>query len=298
MRGLRDAPPGQGALLHGSDHYGRGGAALHTISAIDIALWDIAGKLAGLPICALLCPSPAQAVAVYASELMPPTAAEAERLARRIVDSGCRALKLGWGPLGRDIRLDAELVLAARAGLGPDASLMLDGGRAYTVESARDLLGRVESADLAWFEEPLAPDDLDGYRRLTEATGVRITAGEADSGTAPFRALADRGISVLQPDLARCGGFSVGRELLELESEDVEIVPHCFSTGVLVAASLHLVAARERPWWSEYSVSGSPLVNGILEAPFALEDGMLAVPSGQGLGIELDEGELDRWRVL
>ena len=132
-------------MLHGSDHYGRGGAALHTISAIDIALWDIAGKLAGLPICALLCPSPAQAVAVYASELMPPTAAEAERLARRIVDSGYRALKLGWGPLGRDIGLDAELVLAARAGLGPDASLMLDGGRAYTARA-----GATCSAGSSW----------------------------------------------------------------------------------------------------------------------------------------------------
>ncbi len=145
---------------------------------------------------------------------------------------------------------------------------MIDGGRAYWVKSALHLLRRVEEHDLYWFEEALAPDDLDGYRRLADATAVRIAAGEADATLAPFRALVEQGhVDVLQPDLARCGGFTVARQIALLErSSAVQIVPHCFSTAVLVAASLHFVATLDRPTWSEFSVADSRLVNGILES--------------------------------
>ena len=304
-RGLRELLVGEDpgriddlhrAMLRGSDHYGRGGAALHTISAIDMALWDLAGKVAGVPIASLLGARDPEAVDVYASALMPFSAEEAHALGRRAVAAGYRALKLGWGPLGQDVGRDAELVAAARAGLGADASLMLDGGRAYTVEAALELLDRVGDARLTWFEEPFEPDDLDSYRRLCDATPVPIAAGEAESGTAPFLALAEAGLSVLQPDLARCGGFSVAQHLLELQG-GIRVVPHCFSTGVLVAASLQFVAAQSRPWFSEYSVADSPLVNGILTQPFVLEDGALSVPSGPGLGVELDDDAVARWRV-
>ena len=176
---------------------------------------------------------------------------------------------------------------------------MLDGGRAYTVKRALELLRRVEEHELYWFEEALAPDDLDGYRRLSDAVPVRIAAGEADATLAPFRALVEHGhVDVLQPDLARCGGFTVARQIALLERMTaVEIVPHCFSTGVLVAASLHFVATLDRPTWSEYSVADSLLVNGILHEPFALHDGRLTVPTGPGLGIELDQDALDRVRL-
>lgn len=286
-------------MFNASDHYGRGGAALHTISAIDIALWDIAGKAAGRPASDLLGGSRIADVPVYASEVMPETPDDVRRIAERAASDGYRALKLGWGPLGRDLALDAELVRAARETLGPERSLMLDGGRAYTVKRALELLQRVEEHELYWFEEALAPDDLAGYRRLSDAAAVRIAAGEADATLPPFRELVENGhVDVLQPDLARCGGFTVARQIALLEhTSGVEIVPHCFSTGVLVAASLHFVATLERPTWSEYSVADSPLVNGILREPFALRDGRLAVPTGPGLGIELDQDALDRVRL-
>ena len=103
---------------------------------------------------------------------------------------------------------------------------------------------------------------------------------------------------MLQPDLARCGGFTVARQIALLERQTaVEIVPHCFSTGVLVAASLHFVATLDRPTWSEFSIADSLLVNGILREPFELRDGRLAVPTGPGLGIELDEDALDSVRL-
>ncbi len=307
-RGLREVLVGEDPLqverlwqrlFHGSEHYGRRGAALHVISAIDIALWDIAGKAAGRPVSDMLGGRRREDVPVYASEVMPETPDEVRRVAERAVEAGYTALKLGWGPLGRELASDERLVRAAREELGRERSLMLDGGRAYTVKRALELLRRVAEHELYWLEEALQPDDLDGYARLSDAADVRIAAGEADETFAPFRALVERGhVDVLQPDLARCGGFTVARQIAQLErSTAVEIVPHCFSTGVLVAASLHFVATLERATWSEYSVAGSPLVNGILAEPFALRDGRLAVPSGPGLGVELDADAIERYRV-
>ena len=307
-RGLRELLVGENPLeidrlwrlmYMGTYHYGRAGAALHVISAIDMALWDLAGKSAGRPVHELLGGARIDHIPVYASEVMPATPAEAREIARRAVDGGYGALKLGWGPLGRDLDRDVELARAAREVLGPDRRLMLDGGMGYTVKRAVELVRRLEEIDLYWLEEPLAADNYEGYRRLADAVPVRVAAGEADSGLAPFRALVDEGhVDVLQPDLARCGGFTVAREIAAFARErDVDVVPHCFSTGVLVAASLHFVATLERPTYSEYSVADSPLVSGVLQEPLELVDGRLAVPSGPGLGIELNDDLVERMRV-
>lgn len=307
-RGLRELLVGEDALdaerlwalmFHGTYHYGRAGAALHAMSAIDIALWDIAGKVEGRPVCELLGGRRAERVRVYASEVMPETPDEVRRIGEAAVADGYPALKLGWGPLGGDLGRDEELVHAARSVLGDERDLMLDGGMGYTVERAAELVARLEDVRLYWLEEPLAANDYAGYRRLGELVAVKLAAGEADAGVEPFRALVvEGGLDVLQPDLARCGGFTVARRIADLaRGRDVEIVPHCFSTGVLVAASLHFVASLERPTYSEFSVADSPLVKGILAEPFELRDGSLAVPTGPGLGIELDEAFLARMRV-
>ncbi|MCY7303350.1 MAG: mandelate racemase/muconate lactonizing enzyme family protein [Thermoleophilia bacterium] len=307
-RGLRELLVGEDPLeigrlwqlmFHGSDHYGRGGAALHTISAIDMALWDLAGKAADMSIAALLGGRRTERVRVYASEVMPETTDSVRLIAEQAVERGYTALKLGWGPLGRDRALDVALIEAARASIGPDRDLMIDGGRAYTVQGAADLLHRVEDVGLYWLEEPLQPDDVDGYGRLSSRVAVRLAAGEADAGIRPFRTLVERGgVSVLQPDLGRCGGFTVAREIAYLARESgVEVVPHCFSSGVLVAASLQFVASLDRPTLSEFSVADSPIASGLLAEPFLLEEGYLAVPCGPGLGVELDEDLVAHLRI-
>ena len=285
-------------LYEGSSYYGRSALALHVISAIDIALWDLAGKAAGKPICELLGGQP-QAIAVYASEVMPETADGVRGLAGAAVTAGYGALKLGWGPLGRDPGLDEELIRAARETVGPERALMIDGGQAYTVERALGLLDRVSDVGLYWLEEPLAPDDYEGYRRLSDATEVRIAAGEADSTFEPFGRLVELGgVDVLQPDVSRCGGFTVAQEILRLAAErDVEVVPHCFSTGILVAGSLHMAAGSAKPTFSEFSVADSPLAGGLLTSPFELLDGRLAVPERPGLGVDLDDEAVERLRV-
>jgi L-alanine-DL-glutamate epimerase-like enolase superfamily enzyme len=264
-----------------------------------MALWDIAGKAFGRPLSELLGGARAVEVTVYASEVMPETPDEVRRIAERVVTDGYSALKLGWGPLGRDLRRDVDLVRAAREVLGPERDLMLDGGIAYTVKTAAELVRRLEDTDLYWLEEPLAADDYDGYRRLSDAVPIRLAAGEADSGVRPFRDLVERGhVDVLQPDIARCGGFTVARQIAALASgSGVEVVPHCFSTGVLVAASLHFVAALDRPTYSEFSIADSPLVGDLLAEPFALHEGRLRVPTLPGLGVELDADVVARMRV-
>ena len=129
-----------------SDHYGRRGAALHVISAIDIALWDIAGKAAGRPVSDLLGGRRLEEIPVYASVVTPETPDEVRRIATRSAEAGYSALKLGWGPLGRDLADDEQLVRAAREDARPGPGSMLDGGRAYTVKRALDLLRRVEES--------------------------------------------------------------------------------------------------------------------------------------------------------
>jgi L-alanine-DL-glutamate epimerase-like enolase superfamily enzyme len=307
-RGLRELLVGENPLetgrlwqvmWQGSYHYGRAGAALHTISALDMALWDIAGKAYGRPVCELLGGARVSELPVYASEVMPETPGEVRAIAERAVADGYTALKLGWGPLGQDADRDEELARAARAVLGPERELMIDGGMAYTVKSALELLRRLDDVGLYWLEEPLAADDYRGYRRLSATSRVRIAAGEADSGIEPYRRLVElAGLDVLQPDVARCGGFTVARQIADLvRNRPVEVVPHCFSTGVLVAASLHFAASLDRPTFSEFSVADSPLVNGLLVEQFALRDGKLAIPSGPGLGVELDESVVAQLRV-
>lgn len=286
-------------VYQGTRYYGRSGLALHALSAIDIALWDLTGKALGLPVSELLGGRRTDRVPVYASAVMPELPEQAQALAAQAAADGFAAFKLGWGPLGQDLGRDAELIAAARQGLGAKGRLMIDGGQVYTVKSATRLLNRTAQEDLFWFEEPFAPDDLDSYRRLSGATDVMIAGGEVESGRAAFERLIRAGhLDVLQPDLARCGGFTVGRQLRDLcRDGGPMIVPHCFSSGVLIAASLQFASALDRPVLSEYSIADSPLVNELLEEPFRLEDKCLAVPSRPGLGVMLDEEVVARLRV-
>jgi L-rhamnonate dehydratase len=280
-------------------HYGRDGAALHVMSAIDMALWDILGKVAGLSVAQLLGGQEADCAVGYASEVMPETPEEVAALAQRVVDEGFTALKLGWGPLGRDVGYDVALTAAAHDVLGPDRRLMIDGGMAYSLRSAREFGRRAEPLGLFWFEEPFEAGDFRSYERLADSVGIRIACGEAHSTTAPFRRLIDAKVDVLQPDLGRCGGFTTGRDIAAMSGEQggVLVVPHCFSTDVLLAATLQFVATLPGERLIEFPVTASKRLGTILTKPIAPAAGVLHVPGGPGLGIELDDDEVARRTV-
>ena len=279
-------------------YYGRHGAVLHAMSGVDIALWDILGKATGKPVHKLLGGSYRRNARAYASALMPETPPEAERMARDYVAQGFSAMKFGWGPLGRDEGLDVELIAAARSG-AENAELMIDIGQQYSVKRAIRMAKHLEKYHLHWMEEPLSPDDYEGYRELTRSVSIDIAAGEADSGRSVFRKLIDYcGIDVLQPDIARAGGLTETRKIGVLAQDArVRLVPHAFKTGILLAASLHLIAALPNSELLEFSVANSPLRRDLLLKPFKVVDGFVAVPEEPGLGVEVNPKTIARYRV-
>ncbi len=286
-------------LYETTAHAGTRGAAIHTISAIDIALHDLMGRALGVPVHSLLGGSFRESVRVYASALMPETPEAVRRHVTAQVEKGHRALKLGWGPLGFDARRDVELVAAAREAAGPGVDVMIDIGRRWQFKHALEMSRRFAEYDLYWLEEPLAVEDIDGYRRLCEASPLKIAAAEHEATIWSFRDWMVRGgLDIVQPDLARCGGFSQGRRIAQAAFElGRECVPHAFSTGILIAASLQMVAAMPGGTYCEYTVAESHDALDVLASGFAFADGLVRVPAGPGLGIEIDEQKLARHRV-
>jgi L-rhamnonate dehydratase len=287
-------------LYQKSTHFGHRGVALHAISAIDIALHDLAGKILGQPVHRLLGGAFRDRVPVYASALMPWTLDGVREKVTEYRELGYRAVKLGWGPIGDDPKQDVELVRAAREACGPELELMIDAGRVWTWKQALQMSRRFEEFELSWLEEPLPVDDLDGYARLCEHSALRIASAENETTIFAFREWVERaGLDVVQPDLARCGGFTQARRIAALTWEkNRAMVPHAFSTGILVAASLHMTAAMPHGTLTEFSVADGPLVRDLLQNPFRLEaDGTVLVPTGPGLGIELNEDVVERFRV-
>ncbi|HEX5413041.1 MAG TPA: mandelate racemase/muconate lactonizing enzyme family protein [Terriglobia bacterium] len=216
-------------------YYGRQAVAIHAISGVDMALWDILGKAVGKPVHKLLGGSYRRAARAYASVLMPETPDQAERMARNHVIQGFTAMKFGWGPLGQDEERDVELIAAARSGAG-EAQLMIDFGQRYTVKKAIRIAERVAKYRLNWIEEPLSPDDFDGYRRLTAAVTTDIAAGEAECGRRVFRRLIEEcRLDVIQPDISRAGGLTETRKIATMAQDaNVQLAPHAFKTGVLL----------------------------------------------------------------
>ena len=197
-------------MYNGSIYYGRRGAAVHAISGIEIALWDIAGKAAGKPIHALLGGMKRSRIKAYASTLMPDTPEETRRVVAEQLDAGFDAVKLGWGPLGRDADLDVALVAAAREAAGDDFDLMIDVGKGWSdVDDAIRRARRMEEYRPYWIEEPFMPDEYGKYRALAEAVETPIAGGEEETTLLDFERLVDQGgVEVVQPDVTRAGGIS------------------------------------------------------------------------------------------
>jgi L-alanine-DL-glutamate epimerase-like enolase superfamily enzyme len=175
---------------------------------------------------------------------------------------------------------------------------MLDIGLVWNVTQARKMTRRFEEFDLFWLEEPLPPGDLAGYARLADSVDTRIAAGEQETTYQGFVNLIEQGhIDVVQPDLARAGGLTPAMRLAQYSYDhNILCVPHAFSTGILVAASLHYVASMPHGQLTEFTVSESPLARDLLAEPFQLEaDGTLCVPQAPGLGVHLNEDVLRRY---
>jgi L-rhamnonate dehydratase len=286
------------AMIQGTAWYGPGGVARHAMSGVDMALWDIRGQAEGKPLRSLLGRTAAAAVPCYASVLWPARPERVAASARAFVDQGYRAVKYGWAPMGPDLELDVELVAAAREALGPDLDLMVDAGRAWDVDGALARVERFRPYRLFWLEEPLHPYDIEGYRRLAAEASMPIAAGEAVTLLEEYeRLLQGSRIQVVQPDLGRVGGITQGQRIAALALESgAWPVPHAFGTGVLLAASAQWAAATARPL-TEYTRAPSPLARELVRHDMEFRQGMLLLGDAAGLGAELDEAVVARYRV-
>ena len=285
-------------MYYHTNRYGRRGAAIHAISGADIALWDLKGKILGQPVCELLGGAYRKSIRAYASYLFGSSPRETAELARCAVDLGLSAVKFGWGPFGKDPRADLAQVEAVREGVGKACDLMVDAGHAWDVATALDRARLLEPLKITWLEEPLSQDDLKGYAELCARSPVPIAAGEGEVTSWGFEELIERGLHVIQPDVAFCGGLTVCQEVSRLSHEaGRRCVPHCFSTGINLAASLQWMAACPDGNLVEYCLRPSPLMRHLVRDLPPLVDGCVIVPEGPGLGIELDEAVLERFRV-
>lgn len=285
-----------------STFYGRRGATVQAMSGIDIALWDIMGKAVGKPIYQLLGGSFRPKVRVYASVLMPDTAEECAELVKELKSQKYTAIKLGWGGFGKSLRHDIKLVEAARIAAGPEIDLMFDIGFIPSADYPIDAVTRIQLAkeieqyNPFWIEEPLSPDDLEGYRKLAEATPTRIACGENESTRYGFKELIEVAkIDIVQPDVTRCGGLSEAKKISELaQAHHLSCVPHCWSSGIVEAASMHLITSNPNSFILEYCVADTPIRKEISEE-LKVVDGYAELPQGPGLGIAINDEAVLRY---
>ncbi len=296
-------------MYHQTRDYGRKGSVVAAISAIDIALWDIAGKVHGVPIYRLLGGAFRTRVQAYATGFYRIQGqGEARRLGEEAVrhyEAGFRAMKV---KLGCGVEDDVAVMAEVRRALGDwKLTLMIDTNHAYGVAEAIRLGRALESYNLRWYEEPVAPEDLAGYREVRQALATPIAGGENEHTLFGFRdLLAQRAVDVAQPDIGSAGGFTGCRHIIALaHANGVQVNPHVWGSAVSQAASLHLIAAIPAAHHSlyatepilEYDRSSHPFRQQLVTRPIQAEDGLVDIPSGPGLGIEVDSGVVEKYRV-
>jgi D-galactarolactone cycloisomerase len=281
---------------------GRGGSITHTISGIDIALWDLLGKATGQPIGRLLGGRYRERVKPYASLSMTDPARLAHKL-RELKERGFRAFKIGWGPFGRRSNaLDEAIVRAAREAVGSDMPLMIDAGASgafwkngykWALRTARMLA----HYDVDWFEEPLKPDALHDYVLLRQNSPVDIAGGEVLTRRQTVLPWLQNGaFDIVQPDITKVGGISEARRIAwTAQNNGIRLIPHGWNTAVGLAADLQLASALPGTDLVEYLVD-SPYIDEIAVGGWPLdEDGMLAISDAPGLGLELDMDAVERY---
>jgi L-alanine-DL-glutamate epimerase-like enolase superfamily enzyme len=281
--------------------YGRGGAITHAISGIDMALWDLLGKTSGQPVARLLGGYHRDRVKAYGSLIFEEPGRLREKV-QAVADRGFRAIKLGWGPFGRvSNAYDEELVRTARETVGPDVDLMVDAGASepfwgHNFKWAIETAEMLATYNVRWFEEPLPPDDIEGYLKLRNAARIPISTGEVMTRRQSFLPWIEQGaLDIVQPDCSKCGGLSEARRIgWAAYDHNIALIPHGWNNAVGLAADLALVSSLPLSRYVEY-LTPTPLIDEIVATPFVLDaDGCLPIPTGPGLGIELDPDGLAR----
>jgi L-alanine-DL-glutamate epimerase-like enolase superfamily enzyme len=268
---------------------GRTSVMITAMAAIDMALWDLKGKAFGQPIHRLLGGKHHDRITAYASILFGKDGNETAKIAGRWREYGYRAIKFGWEPMGQNEALDIDLVRGAREGIG-DGTLLIDAGCVWDARTALARAKAFEQFRIGWLEEPLSPDDYEGYRWLRDRSPVPIAAGEEECGRIAFRPLIDgRCLDVYQVDISRNGFTEAAYIRQRVEEIGARLCNHCYTSPVTVAASLHWLATCKDAFIFEDCVEDSPLRHELTIEKVQSVDGWMEVPDRPGLGVTLNE---------
>ena len=296
-------------MYHMTRDYGRKGSVISGISAVDMALWDIAGKYHEVPVYRLLGGAFRTRVQPYATGFYRVKGqGEAKRLGEEAIrhfEAGFSIMKvkLGYG-VDDDIACMAEI---GRAIQGKPITLMVDTNHAYGRAEGLRLGRALEQYNLRWYEEPVVPEDIAGYTEMRQKLSMPIAGGENEHTLFGFRELLGAGaVDVAQPDLGSCGGISAGRHIIALaQSHGVQVNPHVWGSAIAQAASLQLLAAVPVAHHSlfaqepilEYDRSSHPFRLHLITKPIEQVGGWVEIPSGPGLGVEVDRSVLEKYRT-
>jgi D-galactarolactone cycloisomerase len=279
-----------------------------SLSAIDVALWDLKGRILNVPVSVLLGGARRESVKVYATGMYftegPNLSERLAREARGYADEGFKAVKM---KVGMGVEPDADNVKAVREALGSRTALMIDANHAYCLSEALDLCRRIGDLDISWLEEPLSPEDYNGFGQLRNQTSIPIAAGECEYFCEGFRRLFDGScIDIAQPDICAAGGLSEARNIAALaRTYGINITPHCWGTGIAFAAALHFIstldnvparAAGSEPVL-EMDRTENPLRDRLTTPLLEVKDGRVDVPQSPGLGIGVDPALLETFSV-
>jgi len=289
--------------------YGLTGMTISGISGIDIALWDIIGKACQKPLHKLIGGSFRDPVPAYATGLyfknMNRLNEEAVEEAAGYVQQGFKAIKMKIG-LG-SMRKDLARVAAVREAIGAEVQLMVDANHCFNVPQAINIGRELEKLGVYWFEEPVSPEDLDGYVEVSRSLDMAVAGGENEFTKFSFREILERrAMDIVQPDVCAAGGITEGKKIAALaQAHCVQCVPHAWGTAIGLVATIHFLASLPDcppclvpvPPMLEYEQTFNPFRDQLSTVPFTHHGGFVDVPKGPGLGIEINREILDRYRV-
>lgn len=287
---------------------GQRGLTVTALSGIDIALWDIKGKHFGVPISTLLGGRFRESVRAYA------TGSFARAGVDRVTDiatevagyrrDGFHAVKI---KIGFDVEEDLEVIAAVRDAIGPDMRMMIDANHGYDYLEAIELGQRAAPFGIDWFEEPVLPEQISTYEAVRAGQPIPIASGENWHGRyAMQEPLARRAVDIVQPDICGVGGFSEMRRVADMAAmHGVRLVPHVWGTAVCLAASLQFMAAlppnppRRHPIEPimEFDRTENPFRQAVVQTPLEHKQGVMVIPDGSGLGIEINRDALSTYAL-
>ncbi len=275
--------------------------APHTWSGIEMALWDLLGRARGQPVWKLLGFDRAHPKTPYASVLMGDDAQDTLVRARNARNAGFQALKIGWGPYGSDVGGDADQVMAAREGLGPDGILLVDAGQVFggDVDRVARRFPGLQAANVAYFEEPFSRAAFGAYAQLSKQLGaIKLAGGEASHSWQMAVNLMTYGhVKAIQVDCGRVGGIGAARRVAQHATAcGVQYINHTFTSNLALSASLQPFAGCAEWSLCEFPTELSPLARELTRADILPNaDGLIEVPDAPGLGVDINEAALEKY---